>query len=165
MGWVGSAGLREALITSPCGCELAAQAEREADPRAKRVKLAEAKRLQAAWRCPCAGHPEPREGAPLGGPQDHTARSVQVLLGSPRKGARVFDTCPLWYTRDPWVHEVVRAHGWWAKGQLRALSEHPSAVLVDAVDAVERAVRAREADDYERARRDAQSKQTDRRAR
>ena len=59
------------------------------------------------------------------------------------------------YLNLSWVREAVNARRWRDKGQLQLrIGEYPSAALVAAIDAVDRGDNARQADDWERRKRD-----------
>lgn len=63
-----------------------------------------------------------------------------------------FRTCPMWYVRLDWVHDMARTWRWWRKGQLGLIVPRPSQVLVDAINAIEDSTNARELWEIEQAR-------------
>ena len=52
-------------------------------------------------------------------------------------GARGFVTCPLYYTRLPFVHHVALARKWAKDGDLRAKVGHPTRALVNLIDVID----------------------------
>lgn len=139
MGWVGSNALKEAMIDSPCGCDLVQLGRETADKRIAKAYESDGVTWQKAWGCPrtCEGTKKP-----LGESQKDVLEQVKRLTD-----AEGFETCPLYALRLDWIGDVVRARRWFSKGQLNQRVLFPPMVLVDAIDLIEDSVNAR--DQYE----------------
>jgi hypothetical protein len=123
------------------------RATKEPDAVARGVLESDGPIAKAAWGCPVGTNREPsREGL------DET--HVESLDAVERLTGVRCDTCPNFYARLPWVSDAVVARRWRDKGQLQLRTEHPSAALVAAIDAIDRGDNARQVDDYERRERD-----------
>lgn len=139
--------LESALGPTGCGCAQIERAEREPDPDGAAVLRASGERLQRVWQCPCAtGREPPASAEGLPAPAQEALEHVERLCGG---GG--FTTCPLFYARLSWVRESVRARRWAERGELRAYTGEPTRVLLDAIDAVDAGIGARQhADEIER---------------
>jgi hypothetical protein len=147
VGWVGSVGLTECMKDTPCGCDLLEEAKLVRDPRVRASKESDGKYFQEVWQCPRRKNCPPAR--PLGPKAQETLAGVATLTM-----AEGLETCPLYYARLDWVCDVVRLRRWYLKGQLGLRMPHPSAVIVDAIDAIEDSVSMREAHDIDRAMKD-----------
>lgn len=145
VGWVGSLALKECLGAAVCGCDLAEQAERERDTRAREALVADADLYREQWRCPRRG------GAIDPGALDEEHRAalerVRNLTGADEGEIR---TCPGHYARLPDAFEAVELLRWFDKGQLHLRHPHPTPAVVEAVDLARGSVAARERDEIER---------------
>ena len=106
--------------------------------------LGDARRLQALWRCPRAGH---RPG-PL--PQDcaDAVERVERLIGC--RGE--FTGCP---NGSAWTDDAIRvseSYSWWLRGQLHLLDPHPHGALTDAITLLHGSLEAAKADAMRRLR-------------
>ena len=149
MGWYGSQSLIDAMVSAPCGCDLAEQADGMTDARGAAVLRADAVLCREAWRCPRA------EGGaidPDALPETHRAALVTVrrLTGCDEDDIQ---TCPGHYARLSEAHEAVRLLRWMKAGALAQRMPHPSGAIVDALDELQNALNARESDEMDRARR------------
>lgn len=118
------------------------------DRRGAAVLEADAVLHQQAWRCPRAGgsvSPEALDNA-------HRAALASVcrLTKSSPDDVR---TCPGHYARTPDAHEAVKLLRWLKAGALHLRVPHPSGAVIDALDELQSALGAREANDLERLRR------------
>jgi hypothetical protein len=150
VGWVGSDALTEALADAPCGCDLADEAEklRAREPRGAAVLDADALLAQAAWKCPrtCGNW------NPTGLDADHRTALDNVcrLTGLDAEDLR---TCPGAYTRTPDAHEAATLLRWLKSSALHLRVPHPTGAQIDALDELQNALNAREADELERLKR------------
>ena len=117
------------MTAAGCGCSAIETAAAHQDPGAAETIAASASDSQHGWRCPNAGHPEPcHDDPPLGEDQQAALVAVKNLTG-----ASGFKTCPLWYTRQPWIGEVIAAWRAEKNGQLRERVGWPSLALYQAI--------------------------------
>ena len=145
VGWYGGELLTELLARTPCGCDLDAAARTDPDPRGRAVRLDDAARAQARWRCRFAGG----DGVAVDPACLATLRAVESAIGA-EPGE--FRGCPCADLRSPDVAEAVDAFRWWKAGQLHLRVGAPSAALVEAVDLIATSLSQREADDLRRLR-------------
>lgn len=130
------------MTAAGCGCSAIETAAAHQDPGAAETIAASASDSQHGWRCPNAGHPEPcHDDPPLGEDQQAALVAVKNLTG-----ASGFKTCPLWYTRQPWIGEVIAAWRAEKNGQLRERVGWPSLALYQAIEIVDAAFTARKAE-------------------
>lgn len=122
-----------------------------ADERGAAVLRADAALCREAWRCPFAGG----ESGPLDDAHQIALRRASAVVGC---APGELTTCPGHYARTPEAHELVNLLRWQEKGQLHLRVPNPTGVLVDALDAIAVALAARERDELDRARRDAERK-------
>ena len=127
-----------------CGCEVAAEARKATDPRAKASELHAAKELQTLWGCPGVGGLEP---------QRPTTRNAREALEAVERvtGIGGFRTCPRWYAMQPGGIAAAEAYDWAREGGIEAgFGKDPPHALVQAVQLIRRAYNARREDDDER---------------
>lgn len=141
------------MSDAPCGCEMEMRAERQADELHEAALREQAAVWQRRWKCPRATRQPPPDVVDLPQQAADALASVERLTG-----AAGLTTCPLHYARDPAVAEACKARKWAERGELRSAVGVPSAVLIDAIDLVDRSIAARHADDSARAKRAAKSK-------
>lgn len=122
------------------------------DERGAKVLLSDAEHYRRAWMCPR------REGGRIApdelGPDQRAALERARRLT--RCGADDLRTCPGHYVRLPEAEEAVRLLRWLKSGALALRLPFPSGAQIDALDELQSALGAREADDLERLK--AQSK-------
>lgn len=105
------------------------------------------------WPCPFTTGRAPHPGDEL----KLSPRHREIIEATERlTGAKGLRTCPMYYVKQPHVHEAVRAHYWVEKGALHLRVRQPSHALLDAIEIVEAAQakswdRQRERDAEERA--------------
>lgn len=144
MGWHGSELLSRALADTPCGCDLALDADAETDPRARDVLAADAARLQRVWACPHAGH--------SGAPDPSTAAATQAVARLIGCDPGEVVGCPGACVRRADAHEALIALRWWRNGQLHMRHPWPTPALAEAIDLIDTSVSAREAAELRDAR-------------
>jgi hypothetical protein len=145
------------MFDAPCGCALEDAARRDPDPTARAVLELDSIAAKQAWRCPAACHaPPPASADELPDAQRAALANVERLTGF-AGGA----TCPCWYSGLPWVVDAVHAYEDWDKGALAAEHPHPSGALLDAVRLVRGGITARQADDFERSKREREKREAD----
>jgi len=130
-----------------CGCAILDRSEREPDPQVAATQRERGERMRRVWCCPCGTREPPPESA------EALPEAAREALDAVEHvtGARGLTTCPLFYARLPWVAEAVRARRWAERGDLRTRYPDPPAVLLDAIDAVDAGIGARQAaDEHER---------------
>lgn len=130
---------------TPCGCDLAIDADAEADPRARAVLSDDAARLQRLWACPHAGHC----GDPHPSTQASTAAVARLIGAEPGE----ITGCPGACVRRPEAHEALVALRWWRNGSLAQRIPWPSPAMAEAIDLIDTSVSAREAAELRDARR------------
>ena len=145
MGGHGSELLTRALGDTPCGCDLALDADAETDPRARDVLAADAARLQRVWACPHAGH----SGAPDPSTAAATAAVARLIGCDPGEVVG----CPGACVRRADAHEALIALRWWRNGSLAQRHPWPTPALAEAIDLIDTSVSAREAAELRDARR------------
>jgi hypothetical protein len=125
------------------------QASTTQDDRKRKQLERDGVRDQEAWKCPRRDLPRhaPPQPEPITSPQAKQALEWVANL----TGAEGLCTCPLYYARLEWVSDVIRLRRWWKSGQLAQRLPHPSGVVVDAIDAIEDSITAREAWEMQRA--------------
>jgi hypothetical protein len=153
-GWIGSDGLKAAMFHAPCGCAIEDAARRDPDATARAVLELDAIACKEAWRCPASCGSGPPPDADHLPPSHRTALEAVARLTGFAGGT----TCPGWYSGLPWVVEAVHAYEDWDKGALAAEHPHPSGALMDAVRLVRAGITARQADDFERSKRESEAK-------
>lgn len=121
--WLGSDQLDAAFALTPCGCDLAARAEREPEPTARVALERAAIEAQAAWGCHLAEcEPQPRTHN-----QQRTCEAIARMTGwSPPD-----NTCPRAALSHPALIDALRLLPAVEHGALPGFGEIP-AVLHDA---------------------------------
>ena len=146
------------MSPAPCGCDLRERARTESDPRGAASLDADGAACQALWRCPRVTAPDDRTELPAACARAldavHKLCGVDTAAGDPSE----FRECPGLAARQPEAHEVAALLGWYRKGQLHLRVPHPSGALVSAIDTVESALAAREADEMRRLRAESESR-------
>lgn len=129
---------------TPCGCDLALDADAEPDPRARAVLAADAARLQRLWACPHAGH----RGAPDASTQAAAGAVARLINCDPDEVVG----CPGACVRRPEAHEALIALRWWRTGSLAQRIPWPTPAMAEAIDLIDTSVSAREAAELRDAR-------------
>ena len=142
MGWYGSEPLTELLSQTPCGCDLRDRAEREADPRARKIFTRDASRWQREWGCP--------HGDRRGEPSEACRKTLPQVCRLVGAEGDAITTCPGLLVRRPEAAQAMAAWRWWEQGQLAVRLPFPSAALVEAIDLVDLGLKAREAEELRR---------------
>ena len=116
------------------------------DTRGAKVLLSDAEHYQTAWMCPRrkGGRIAPDELTP------DTQAALERVRRLTRCSADDLRTCPGYYVRLPEAEEAVRLLRWLRAGALPLRLPHPSGAQIDALDELQSALGAREADDLER---------------
>lgn len=130
---------------TPCGCDLALDADAEPDPRARDVLAADAARLQRLWACPHAG----LRGTPDASTQAATASVARLIGCEPEE----VTGCPGACVRRAEAHEALVALRWWRTGSLAQRIPWPTPAMAEAIDLIDTSVSAREAAELRDARR------------
>lgn len=107
------------------------------DPIALDMETRQGETEQRAWSCPVAGFDEPDE-APF---------DCRTALGNVKRalGAEGFRTCPLYYTRLPWVANVVELYEAKRMRLLHVADPDMNAPTFEALVTLDRAIRKRHA--------------------
>lgn len=154
VAWVDTEDFDAAVGPVGCGCELREDAATAADESTRAALEAVAPAACERWQCPAADARAwylAQLGVPPPETADHLDEGCREVLAAVERltGAKGLTTCPMFYTRLPWVHAAARARRWAERGELRAAVGHPTAVLISAVDLVDRGIgrqQQREAD-------------------
>lgn len=127
-----------------CGCELAFEAQKIADPRGRAAQLIGAAELKKSWGCTGPGGCEPEKP-----PTPHAREALEAVARI--TGIKGFRTCPRWYAMQPGAIAVAEAYDFLREGGLESrFGRDPPHALVEATQLVRRAYNARREDEEER---------------